>query len=478
VLGDLLKKEMTGTATATTKTYDGTNAGTGTVGLTGAIAGDDVAGSATFAFSDKNAGTGKTVAVSGATLSGVDAGNYTVTLPATVLGDILQKGLTGTATATTKTYDGTNAGTGTVGLTGAVAGDDVTGSATFAFSDKNAGTGKTVTVSGATLGGADAGNYTLTLPTSVLGNILQKALTGNATATTKTYDGTTAGTGTVGLAGAVAGDDVAGSATFAFSDKNAGTGKTVTVSGATLSGVDAGNYTVMLPASVLGDILQKALTGTTTANTKTYDGTTSATGSVALTGVMAGDNVAGSATFAFSDKNAGTGKTVNVSGATLSGTDAGNYTVTLPGTTVADILRRAITVTADPASRAEGASDPGLTYGITNGSLATGDALSGALARDAGEAPGQYAIGQGTLDASANYTLTFVGSTLTITPVENGPVDPTEGIVVQEHLGGIVRFILGLMAERDAHIAPLQIADERPSCDPGAPSGSCGASHQ
>ena len=102
----------------------------------------------------------------------------------------------------------------------------------------------------------------------------------------------------------------------------------------------------------------------------------------------------------------------------------------------------------------------------------------GALARDAGEAPGQYAIGQGTLDASANYTLTFVGSTLTITPAETAPTDPTEGIVVPDRMGGVMRFILGLMAEREAHIAPLQIADERLECDPGAPSGSCSERHQ
>jgi hypothetical protein len=375
-----------------------------------------------------------------------------------------------------------------VSLAGVVAGDDVSGSATFTFSDANAGNGKTVTVSGAALSGADAGNYTVTLPASALGDILRKALTGTAVVDTKTYDGTTSATGTVGLSGVVAGDDVSGSATFAFSDANAGTGKTVNVSGAALSGADAGNYTLTLPASVLADILQKALTGTATAATKTYDGNTTGSGTVGLSGVVAGDDVSGSATFTFSDANAGTGKTVTVSGATLSGADAGNYTLTLPASVLADILRRAITVTADAATKEEGADDPALTWDITSGSLVAGDTLSGSLARAAGEAPGQYAIGQGTLDASANYTLTFVGSNLTITRVDTGPVDPdpvdpvdpvdpTDGVVVRDQVGAVIRFILGLQPATDTAATPLQVADQR-DCDPGAPAGTCGSSRQ
>ena len=47
-------------------------------------------------------------------------------------------------------------------LSGVVSGDTVmlgTGSATASFADKNVGTGKTVTGSGFTKSGADAGNY-------------------------------------------------------------------------------------------------------------------------------------------------------------------------------------------------------------------------------------------------------------------------------------------------------------------------------
>src|SRR5690606_13349911 len=213
---------------------------------------------------------------------------------------------------------------------------------------------------------------------------------------------------------------------------------------------DAGNYTISVPATALGDILRKTLTATASADDKTYDGTTAATGSIELDGVVAGDEVDASASYAFGDADAGDGKAVTVSGVTVSGADAGNYTVVVSGATVADILRRAISVTADAQSKEEGSDDPALTYTITGGSLVAGDALSGNLDRAPGEAPGEYAIGQGTLDASANYQLTFVGATLTITEVGTGPTDPTDGLVVRDQVAGLVRFLLGLTAANDA----------------------------
>ena len=88
-----------------------------------------------------------------------------------------------------------------------------------------------------------------------IGDILQKAITGTGTVATKTYDGNVDGSGTITLSGVVAGDDLGAGGTFTFSDKNAGTNKTVTLSGVTLTGADAGNYTLSVPASLLGDIV-------------------------------------------------------------------------------------------------------------------------------------------------------------------------------------------------------------------------------
>ena len=46
------------------------------------------------------------------------------------------------------------------------------------------------------------------------------------------------------------------------------------------------------------------------------------------------------------------------------------------------------------------------------------DAFSGELTRDAGENVGAYAISQGAFTAGANYDLTYVGATLSITPAK------------------------------------------------------------
>ena len=75
-----------------------------------------------------------------------------------------------------------------------------------------------------------------------------------------------------------------------------------------------------------------------------------------------------------------------------------------------------ITVTADSQTVTAGQVLPRLTYGIGGRGLVNGDTLSGDLATDAttASAPGAYAIGQGTVAASANYQMTFVPGTLTI----------------------------------------------------------------
>ncbi|MEK7075675.1 MAG: YDG domain-containing protein, partial [Patescibacteria group bacterium] len=106
------------------------------------------------------------------------------------------------------------------------------------------GTGKQVTVSGLSLGGADAGNYSLTQPVLNDGVIAPATLTVTATGVNKVYDaGTTA---TVILSDdRVLGDVLTLGYTASFSDKNVANGKSVSVSGISITGgVDAGNYTL------------------------------------------------------------------------------------------------------------------------------------------------------------------------------------------------------------------------------------------
>ena len=81
-------------------------------------------------------------------------------------------------------------------------------------------------------------------------------------AANKVYDATTAAT-LSGTAGVTAlGNDVVtvnGTGSGAFTDKNVGIGKAVTVSGYTLSGGDAANYSVVQPSGVTANITAASL---------------------------------------------------------------------------------------------------------------------------------------------------------------------------------------------------------------------------
>jgi hypothetical protein len=353
-------KDLTVTAAGINKVYDG--GVTATVNLsTDALAGDDVTASYLSAsFADKNVDTGKAVTVSGISISGSDAGNYNLlNTTAATAADITPKELTITGiTGSDKVYDGTTAAivdpTGAV-LVGVIGTEDVgvdDSLAVATFDDKNVGNPKTVTVNGLILTGADAGNYTLTPPTTTA-NITQRDLTVTAAGINKVYDGGL--TATVNLStDAVGGDNVTASYSSAsFADKNVGTGKAVSVSGISIGGSDAGNYNLLNTTDdTAADIIAATLTVTgITADIKTYDGTTDAVlnvGSAALVGVIGVEDVTldtSSAVGTFVTKNAGTGIVVLVSGLTLSGADAGNYTLT-PPTTTADITQRDLTVTA------------------------------------------------------------------------------------------------------------------------------------
>ncbi|HAV35099.1 MAG TPA: hypothetical protein DCX52_01870, partial [Massilia sp.] len=346
---DIAKRSLTASAIGLNKTYDGGTAANVLLG-DDRVLGDDLSLSADSAsFADKNAGIGKTVTVTGIALDGQDAGNYSLaSTGATTSANIDKRSLSATATGVNKTYDGSAAAT--VGFTdNRVTGDVLEYSASASFADKNAGNGKTVSVTGIALGGDDAGNYALASTTGTTSaDILKRSLNATATGLNKTYDGGTAANVVLGD-DRISGDDLSLSADSAsFADKNAGIGKTVTVTGIALDGQDAGNYTLASTgATTSADIGKRTLTATATGLNKTYDGGTAAN---VLLGDdrISGDVLSLSADSAsFADKNAGIGKTVTVSGIALDGDDAGNYALASTGaTTSANIDKRSLSALA------------------------------------------------------------------------------------------------------------------------------------
>src|SRR4029077_9661407 len=335
------------------------------------------------------------------------AGDYSLTLPATVTNQgvassITAKALTGSATITpaSKVYDGFTVATGSTiaGTTaGTVNGDtvalDTTGytlnhngahaGATTVSATGNAAAGA-ITSNPAGLQDGSAGNpvaalagdYSLTLPATVTNqgvasSITAKALTGSATITpaSKVYDGFTVATGSTiagTTAGTVNGDTVALDTTgytLNHSSRNAGA-TTVSATGNAAAGAItsnpaglqdgsagnpvaalAGDYSLTLPATVTNQgvassITAKALTGsaTITPAAKVYDGFTVATGSTiagTTAGTVNGDTVALDTT----------GYTLNHNGA-----HAGATTVSATGNAAAGAI------TSNPAGLQDGSA--------------------------------------------------------------------------------------------------------------------------
>ena len=134
-----------------------------------------------------------------------------------------------------------------------------TANATADFNNKNVGIAKPVTVSGLTISGAAASNYTL-MPPPLTATIDPLLLTASGiTASDKTYDGSTAASLDVSfavLSPPLSSEFVqlnAAGAIGNFNDKNVGTGKPVTITALTLTGADAGNYAIA-PLIVAADI--------------------------------------------------------------------------------------------------------------------------------------------------------------------------------------------------------------------------------
>ncbi|MBE6092208.1 MAG: filamentous hemagglutinin N-terminal domain-containing protein, partial [Selenomonas ruminantium] len=246
---------------------------------------------------------------------------------------ITPKNVTITFQNADKTYDGTTeVKTVNANLDGVLDSEkeNVALSATGTYDSKNAGE-RTVTYSSIALNGTAAANYKITGLSEGKGEgsgkITAAPLTINFADTDKQYDGTTnavAGQGT--LQGVLGNDQVSYEATAAYDSKNAGN-RTVNYSGITLTGTDAGNYSIEATAEGSGKITAAPLTINFADTDKQYDGTTNAVaGQGTLQGVLGNDQVSYEATAAYDSKNAGN-RTVNYSGITLTGTDAGNYSI-------------------------------------------------------------------------------------------------------------------------------------------------------
>ncbi|MDY0302042.1 MAG: YDG domain-containing protein, partial [Trichlorobacter sp.] len=257
-----------------------------------------------------------------------------------------------------KTYDGTDAAQlymDNFAYTGLIGSDTVSNPEYYnaVYNNKNAGTGKTVTIDNLEIAITDNGKPvygyggTSTSVSGDIGEITKADLQiTNGIAQHKTYDGTTAADVSNSTINALANDDVTLSAANAFfSDKNAGANKNITTA-YTISGDDAGNYNLIQQSGLRADITKADLQiANGIAQNKTYDGTTVADVSSSTISALANDDVTLSAANAFfSDKNAGENKNITTA-YTISGDDADNYNLIQQSGLTADITKADLQIT-------------------------------------------------------------------------------------------------------------------------------------
>ncbi|MDF2935972.1 MAG: hypothetical protein K0Q90_1345, partial [Paenibacillaceae bacterium] len=373
---NIARKPLTlGEISVANKEYDGTlTAQADAISIAGGVVGTDSVAvdvsQATAVFTGGSAvGPDKAVAVSNIVLAGTDQGNYSVASTAQATADILSKPVAvSQVVIADKGYDGTRSATiAGASLTSRIGVEDVTvdySQAVASFDNEAIGSGKSVTVTGLKLGGADSGNYRMDDGSFIAsGNITAVGTVDTPSASiaggTEVKGGTAVALLTAGFPGAVI-YYATGPAAADPSEMSAhvASGGTVTITGSPGGVVVLSVYGTQTgysssPAAHYSYTIRQIRTLTVSgasASSKDYDGSreTAVTGGALSGPVEPGDDVVlltDGASGQFADKQADDGKTVAASGFALAGADSIYYELVQP-TLTADIRVREVAVSS------------------------------------------------------------------------------------------------------------------------------------
>ncbi|MBT8542229.1 filamentous hemagglutinin N-terminal domain-containing protein [Polynucleobacter paneuropaeus] len=280
VVANITPKNLTVTGSATSnKIYDGTFTATITGGqLVGVVAADIANVVLTQAGTFTTANVGNAIAITANdSITGSQAGNYSLTQPTVAAANITPKTVSLSAT---KTYDSTTSLLGAVTILTGV-GTETLGYTVATASDANVvTTGKYITAITLVNGSGLASNYVLPVlnvanaPVTI--NPVTALVVVGATAQGKAYDGTTSvtlsNTGT--LQGLIGNQTLTLTEAGAFTSANAGSGVFVVMNDRIADGTNGGlasNYSLTQPTYVMAPIAKAPLgvtvTGTYTAST-------------------------------------------------------------------------------------------------------------------------------------------------------------------------------------------------------------------
>ena len=337
----IAKAPLTVTANNASKTYDGQAfAGGNGVSYSGLV---NVETASVLSGTVSYGGTAQgAVNAGGYTLSpsGLSSNNYDISYANGAL-TVAKAPLTVTANNASKTYDGQAfAGGNGVGYSGLVNGETasvLSGTVSYGGTAQGAINAGSYTLS---LSGLSSNNYDISYANGAL-TVAKAPLTVTANNASKTYDGQAfAGGNGVGYSGLVNGETasvLSGTVSYGGTAQGAVNAGSYTLAP---SGLSSSNYNISYADGTLNinKAIIPAITGIS-ANNKIYDGTAVATlntSGAVFTGMVAGDKLTvASATGTFHDKTPGMSKTVFITGLSLGGADAGNYSLSSTTATAA-----------------------------------------------------------------------------------------------------------------------------------------------
>jgi hypothetical protein len=284
----------------------------------------------------------------------------------------------------------------------AINGSGLTASANYAIANQQAAenaTALTITQRPLTL------TYTANAASSVYGNTI-----GNLTGTTSS-------------SGLVNNDLLSGSASFTTSAGATSNVGSYAVNGA---GLTASSNYALTNQQAAGNaaaltITPRPLTITYTASatTRRYgDAIGTLSGAATSAGLVNNDSLGGSASFSTTATNASNVGSYAINGSGL--TASANYAIAnqqaAGNATALTITQRPLTITANAASRLFGEPNPPFAFTVGGSGLVNNDRLTGALATLATSTSvaSFYPILIGTLAATPNYSITYVGAQLEV----------------------------------------------------------------
>ncbi len=363
----------------------------GAVSLSGVLAGDTVTSTAaisnpTYSTSNHLKAASYFQTAASTSLSGTDAGNYSLTAFTTSTPNytVTPIAVNGTIAAAASTY-GAALAPGAVSLTGKLVGDVVTSTASLvspAMSASNNVKVGSYNQTATTLSGNDAGNYTLagTTTSNLNYQVNPLAITVSSISNASSVYGFALSPGVVNLSGVQGVDAVSGSASVInllySSSNNVKAGTYPQRASSLLTGNDAANYSLSAYTTPSSNYTVSALpitVGSIAPAASNY-GATVAPGAVTLNGVLGSDLVSSAASIVSASYSTSAhlkAGSYNQGASTLTNTDAANYTLTAYTSPTATYTVNALALSANIAAAT---SSYGAT--VTPGSVSLGGVLA------------------------------------------------------------------------------------------------------